>query len=65
MAFPCLGMGTYGCPLEVGGKIAIDFAISQARRRDLKLENIYLVCYDNDQYEYYTSYFNEAKYRES
>lgn len=65
VAFPCLGMGTYGCPLEVGGKIAVDFAISQARRRDFKLENIYLVCYDNDQYEYYTSYYNEAKYRES
>ena len=64
VAFPCLGMGAYGCPLEVGGKIAVDFAISQARRKDLKLENIYLVCFDNEQYEFYTKYYNEAKYRQ-
>ena len=65
VAFPCIGMGTYGCPVDIGGKIAIDFAISQARRRDLKLENIYLVCFDNDLYEFYTDYYNEAKYRQN
>ena len=63
IAFPCLGMGAYGCPLEIGGKIAVDFAIAQARRRDLKIENIYLVCFDNELYEFYLQYYNEAKYR--
>lgn len=59
IAFPCLGMGTYGCPIEIGGKIAIDFALREARRRDSHIETIYLVCYEKNAYEYYMKYFKE------
>lgn len=59
VAFPCLGMGTYGCPIEIGGKIAIDFAIREARKKDTKIETIYLVCYEKNAYEFYMEYFNK------
>lgn len=59
VAFPCIGMGLYGCPIEIGGKIAIDFAIDEARKKNTRLETIYLVCYTKEQYEFYMNYFSE------
>lgn len=59
IAFPCLGMGVYGCPIEVGGRIAVDFAIEEARKINTKVETIYLVCYTREQYEFYMKYFKE------
>lgn len=59
IAFPCLGMGVYGCPIEVGGKIAVDFAIEEVRKINCKFEAIYLVCYNKEQYEFYMKYFKE------
>lgn len=59
IAFPCLGMGVYGCPLETGGRIAVDFAIKESRRANLLVDVIYLVCYTKEEYEFYMSYFKE------
>ena len=59
IAFPCLGMGVYGCPIEIGGKIAIEFALSVARRKNPIVDIIYLVCYGSTEYEFYMEYFKE------
>ena len=59
IAFPCIGMGVYGCPVEIGGKIAVDFAVSVARKVDPVVDVIYLVCYGNEEYEFYMKYFEE------
>ena len=60
IAFPCLGMGVYGCPIEIGGKIAIDTIISEIERDDSVIDTIYLVCYGNEEYEFYIDYFNDV-----
>lgn len=59
IAFPCLGMGVYGCPLDVGGRIAIDFALKEVRKKHPLVDVIYLVCYSKEEYEFYTSYLKE------
>lgn len=59
VAFPCLGMGVYGCPVEIGGKIAVDFAIAEARKKFPEIESIYLICYEMSAYEFYMKYFKE------
>ena len=59
IAFPCIGMGVYGCPIEIGGKIAIDFAVSVSRKVNPEVELIYLVCYGKDEYDFYINYFRE------
>ena len=59
VAFPCLGMGIYGCPIDVGGKIAVEFAIETSRKQDPGVEAIYLVCYLKEQYEFYMKYFKQ------
>ena len=59
VAFPCLGMGVYGCPVETGGKIAVDFAIAEARKKFSEIESIYLICYEMSAYEFYMKYFKE------
>ena len=59
IAFPCLGVGVYGCPIDISAKIAINFAISEARKKDSEIETIYLVCYRKEEYEYYMKYFKE------
>lgn len=59
IAFPCLGMGVYGCPIEIGGKIAIDFAVNEVRKVKPRVDVIYLVCYTKEQYEFYMEYLNK------
>ena len=49
IAFPCIGMGVYMCPLEIGTRISIEEAINN-RNNFLK---IYLVCYNDREYMYY------------
>ena len=54
IAFPCIGMGIYKCPLEIGAKIAIDTVKSQVY--SLKAINkIYFVCGNKNQFEVYKS----------
>lgn len=59
IAFPCLGMGIYGCPIEIGGKVAVDFAISVSRQVEPEVDAIYLVCYGKEEYDFYMKYFRE------
>ena len=59
VAFPCLGMGVYGCPIEIGGKIAIDFAVEETRKVKPRAQVIYLVCYTKEQYEFYMEYLKK------
>lgn len=49
IAFPCLGMGVYMVPLEVGAKITIEVS----KRYEKDFDEIYLVTFDDEFFEYY------------
>lgn len=54
IAFPCIGMGIYKCPLEIGAKIAIDTVKNKVD--SLKsINKIYFVCGNKNQLEVYKS----------
>lgn len=55
IAFPCIGMGVYACPLEIGTKISIEEAI----KNNSNFSKIYLVCFNDREYNYYLEYFNK------
>ena len=57
IAFPCLGMGVYQVPLEIGMKISIDNAIKYS----LDFEKIFLVCFKDKEFESYCEYLNYKK----
>ena len=52
-------MGVYGCPIEIGGKIAIDFEVEETRKVKPRAQVIYLVCYTKEQYEFYMEYLKK------
>lgn len=52
IAFPCLGMGVYQVPQDIGGKISIDTSLKYSK----DFEKIYLVCFNNIDYEWYCRY---------
>ena len=52
IAFPCIGMGVYRCPLEIGTKIEIEEAINNS----IYFDKIYLVCFEDKEYNYYLEY---------
>ena len=54
IAFPCLGAGVYKVPIEISAKISIDEAIKNSESFD----KIYLVCFKEEDYNYYNKYFN-------
>lgn len=51
IAFPCLGMGVYMVPLEVGAKVAVNIA----KKYEKDFDEIYLACFDEEFFEYYLS----------
>lgn len=55
IAFPCLGMGVFQVPQEVGAKISIETAIKYSK----EFEKIYLVCFSDSDYEYYCEYMED------
>ena len=57
IAFPCIGMGVYRCPLEIGTKIEIEEAINNSDSFD----KIFLVCFTNKEYNYYLEYMKNKK----
>lgn len=59
IAFPCLGSGEKGYPINIRGKIAIDFALAESRSSKLNIKNIYLVCNTKEEYEFYIKYFKD------
>lgn len=60
IAIPPLGIGVYGCPIEIAAKVAIDFVLNIARKEEQNIDTIYLVCAGNTEYEYYMKYFKES-----
>ena len=57
IVFPCLEMGVYQVPLNIGTRISIDKAIQYTE----SLEKIYLVCYRDEEYKYYCEYLKEKQ----
>ena len=55
IAFPCLGAGIYQVPIDISAKIAIKEAINNTD----SFNQIYLVCFKTEDYNYYLKYFNE------
>lgn len=56
IAFPCLGAGIYQVPIDVSAKIALNEAMNNAQN----FTKIILVCYQDNDYEYYNKYFKEV-----
>lgn len=54
IAFPCIGMGIYKCPLEIGAKIAIDTVKEQLESLKV-IKKIYFICGNKSQFEIYKS----------
>ena len=48
-------MGIYKVPLDIGARISTDKAIEFSNY----FEKIYLVCFKNEEYEYYCKYLKE------
>lgn len=57
IAFPCLGMGVYQVPLDIGTQTSIDKAIEYAEHFD----KIYLVCFGEKEYQKYCKYYEKKK----
>lgn len=55
IAFPCIGMGVYQCPLEIGTKITI----KEAMKNSDYFSKIYLVCFMEKEYNYYLEFFKK------
>lgn len=55
IAFPCLGMGVYQVPLDIGTKISIDTALEYSNY----FEKIYLVCFREEEYNYYKNCYKK------
>lgn len=49
LAIPCIGMGIYGTPINIGVKVAIDTVLNYMSKES-SLKYIYFVCY-NDLFE--------------
>ena len=57
IAFPCLGMGAYRVPMDIGTKISIDTALEYEK----DFEEIDLVCFREEEYESFREYLDENK----
>ena len=55
IAFPCLGAGIFRVPLNISAKISIDEAINNVDSFD----KIILVCFKEEDYQCYCTYFKE------
>ena len=52
IAFPCLGMGAYRVPMDIGTKISIDAAL----KNEKDFDEINLVCFKEEEYESFSGY---------
>lgn len=57
IAFPNISTGVYGYPKEEAAQIAID-AVKSASPQSV--EKVYFVCFDEDNYQWYQHYLNDA-----
>lgn len=53
IAIPCIGMGIYGCPIELGR----DYAFEMAEKVEKKIDKIYFVCFGNKELEVYKNWY--------
>lgn len=60
IAIPCIGMGIYKWPIELGAKIAVETAINSLSN-NTSIEKIYFVCGTEVQYEMYHHFINEIQ----
>lgn len=62
IAFPCIGMGVYACPLEIGCKVAIDTVLEIMQKLKIdeqyEFDEIVLVCYGDDEFNVYKKYID-------
>ena len=60
IAFPGISTGIYGFPKESAARISVD-AIVDFLNTDSSVEKVYLVCYNDDNYDLATKYYNEKQ----
>ena len=58
IAFPGISTGVYGFPKEPAARIAVD-SIVDFMNQNSSIEKVYLVCYNDDNYDTMVKYFNE------
>lgn len=57
IAFPCIGMGIYSCPKEIGTKIAIKTVLNFLESSTI--EKVFFVCFEEKIYDYYMNFLEE------
>ena len=58
IAFPGISTGVYGFPIKPAARIAVD-SIVDFMNQNSSIEKVYLVCYNDDNYDTMVKYFNE------
>ena len=58
IAFPGISTGIYGFPKVLAARISVD-AIVDFLNKDTSIEKVYLVCYNDDNYDITKNYFTE------
>ena len=57
IAFPCIGMGIYSCPKDIGAKISLKTVLNYIESSTI--EKVFFVCYETHLYDYYTEILRE------
>jgi len=58
IAFPGISTGVYGYPKDIAARISID-TIVDFLNTDSSIEKVYLVCFDDDNFEFASKHYNE------
>lgn len=58
IAFPGISTGVYGFPKESAARISVD-TIIDFLNKDTSIEKVYLVCYNDDNYDLTKNYYSE------
>ena len=59
IAFPGISTGVYGYPKDIAARISIDAIVDFLNNVDSSIEKVYLICFDEDNFELTTKYYNE------
>jgi O-acetyl-ADP-ribose deacetylase (regulator of RNase III) len=58
IAFPNISTGVYAFPKQRAAEIALEVINNYARKRNTPLKEIFLVCFDNENYQIYKQLMN-------
>lgn len=58
IAFPGISTGVYGFPKNLAARISID-TIVDFLKTDVSIEKVYLICYDDENFELLTKYYTD------